>query len=492
MAPPSQVLVQYACPCGRWAPLRDLFVSEQCRKLVCRAPSCSLQEFEAYYCGHLLVNLPSKEASLYQNRSSRCFACVDCGSVLSTVFHESQRKFFFACPHCHWDSLALGLVEDDPDTLLMTAVARERESHHEDVFHTLLSHHSALMAGAAVPGPLGAKRGVVGRSGSALSLAESMKELQREQQMKKFRLQRMSEMGTWKYEHAIARVAEREQWLETQRTEHAWPELQAQLARLVPTAPPAEDDPTKAAQQSDLDAEVSSLAQRLVAPLEQSRSSARLFPHRPLLRVKRTWRCVESMERGSAGILVKPQISPMSGDSSLPIPAAWFKKATLGVHFVPIVTFQTLPTATSTASRLECDLLIENPLDDCVQLTVRAGESDGVCRVLLEDETPVAVGAYEDPSIADAFAASSGGAGQDTKDASATRNRHLVSSRRNLVKLRVPLQVTETRGAVSFRLQLESVKMDDALQEPIVDTAFSCVVELSSPVVNASASSSSS
>lgn len=381
------VRIRYACKCGHLAPVSSLFFSELCQKPVCRQPRCSVEEFESYYCGYMLVNMPSKEASTYQNRSSRCFSCVDCGSVLSSAFHDALRKYFFVCAHCRWDSLALGLVDDDPDTLVMSAVARERESAQEDAFHALLSFHSAAAAAApartshsgnssfsaATAPPGGLARG---RALSLQSLADSMKELQRDQQMKKFRLQRMAEMGGWKYEQAVEKVAQKELWFAEQQKEHQWPELKRQLDNL-PLHQGWHADPAATrevlvtmARQSRM-GEVSTLQQRLGNPLEQSRDVAQLFPSRPPLRVKRAWRCVESIERGSAGILVKPQISPMSGDSSLPIPASWFKKANLAVHYMPIVTIQTLPTRVNKSGGVQCVLLVENPLDEAIQLVCR-------------------------------------------------------------------------------------------------------------------------
>jgi dynactin-4 len=365
------ICVRYACKCGHLAPVSGLFFSETCEKLVCRLPCCSVEEFESYYCGNLLVNLPSKEASMYQNRSSRCFSCPECETVLSTAFHEDRQRFFFLCAHCRWDSLELGLEDDDPDALVMTAITRERQASHEDVFQTLQSHYSTLSSSA----PVGAS---FGRSSSLQLLADSMKELQREHQMKKFRLQRMAEMGGWKYDQAIAKVQEKEQWLLDQRREHQWPELSKQLKALQTQGTSWEEETPektsatleKLAQTCDM-GQVSTLHQRLLNPLDQPRDADQLVPSRPLLRVKRTWRCVESIERGTAGILVKPQISPMSGDSSLPVSSSWFKKANLAAQYVPVVTFQRLPYKVGDSGNVECVLLVENLLDDAIRITFR-------------------------------------------------------------------------------------------------------------------------
>ncbi|EGZ23783.1 dynactin light chain p62 subunit [Phytophthora sojae] len=468
------VCVRYACKCGHLAPVSSLFFSETCEKLVCRLPGCSVEEFESYYCGNLLVNLPSKEASMYQNRSSRCFSCPACETALSTAFHESKQRFFFLCAHCRWDSLELGLADDDLDALVMTAITRERQAAHEDVFQALHSHYSTLS--------------------SLQLLADSMKELQREHQMKKFRLQRMAEMGGWKYDQALAKVQEKEQWLLEQRREHQWPELQKQLTALQTQGTSwGEDTPEKTretleklAQTSDM-GQVSTLHQRLLNPLDQSSDADRLFPSRPLLRVKRTWRCVESIERGTAGILVKPQISPMSGDSSLPVSASWFKKANLAAQYVPVVTFQRLPYRAEGGGGVECVLLVENPLDDAIRITFRSASASGEestenGQIVLQDSTPIIVGPYEDPNLADAFI-------DDEPPFGANGDQHnamLLQATRNLIKIKLTIAVNSTAehpsSTISARFIMDTEKFDEDANEVIENSLQSVPVVITAPI----------
>ncbi|KAF1318259.1 hypothetical protein FI667_g14086, partial [Globisporangium splendens] len=378
----------------------------------------------------------------------------------------------------------------------MSAVARERESAQEDIFHTLLSHYSTApatrgsrsnssfpTAGSAVRASSGSF--ARGRTASLQSLADSMKELQRDQQMKKYRLQRMAEMGGWKYEQAIEKVEQKEQWLLDQRKEHQWPDLKAQLERFAPRtedlATANDELVAKIACQSKM-GEVSTLQQRLINPLEQARDVSQVFPSRPLLRVKRTWRCVESIERGSAGILVKPQISPMSGDSSLPVPASWFKKANLAIHYMPIVTFQKLPYRTDAAGGVECILLIENPLDEAIQLVLRPISVDSEeeenrpdqAKALVKDFTAITVGPYEDPNIADAFISDASADHMDQE----VRNAMAVHSTRNLVQIKLPIQASANARSITFGLQLEMVKYDEELQQVIENSTLSFPVEL--------------
>ncbi|CAI5722637.1 unnamed protein product [Peronospora destructor] len=496
----EDVCVRYACKCGHLAPISSLFFSETCEKLVCHFPGCSVEEFESYYCGNLAVNLPSKEASMYQNRSSRCFSCPECENTLSTAFHENKQRFFFLCAHCRWDSLELELVDDDPDALIMTAITRERQAVQEDVFQTLHSHYSTMPSSLSNDGTTAAlssiSGAVFGHSSSLELLADSMKELQREHQMKKFGLQRMAEMGGWKYDQALAKAQEKEQWLLEQRREHQWPKLTKQLAALQTQRMSWKEEDTpkttremleNLAQKRDM-GQVSTLHQRLLNPLDQSREADNLFPSRPLLRVKRTWRCVESIERGTAGILVKPQISPMSGDSSLPISVSWFKKANLAAQYVPVVTFQRLPYCNDSGS-IECVLLVENPLDDAIRITFRSASPPEVDedlrengQAVLQDLTPIIVGPYEDPELADAFVDEEPSFGANGDQ----HNAMLLQATRNLIKIKLPLAVhlatASPKSTISARFIMDTEKFDEDANEVIENSLLSVPVVITAPV----------
>ncbi|CAH0476361.1 unnamed protein product [Peronospora belbahrii] len=476
------------------------FFSETCEKIVCRLPSCSVEEFESYYCGNLLVNLPSKEASMYQNRSSRCFSCPECENVLSTAFHESKHVFFFLCLHCRWDSIELGLTDDDPDALIMTAITWERQAVQEDVFQTLYSHHSTNANCSSSKGTatdLSLISGTIfGRNNSLQLLADSMKELQREHQIKKCRLQRTEEMGGWKYDQLLTKVQEKEQWLLEQRHEHQWPELTKPLAALQTKGISwRENTPDKTREMLENLAQtcnmgqVSTLHQRLLNPLDQPREINKLFPSRPLLRVKRTWRCDESIKRGTAGILVKPQISPMSGDSSLPVSASWFKKANLAAHYVPLVTFQRLPYRDAGGS-LECVLLIENPLDDAIRITFRSAPPSDADKflpdngqVVLQDLTPIIIGPYEDPDLVDAFVDDQPPFGANGDQPNAV----LLQATRNLIKIKLPIVAdlgdASPKSTISARFIMDTEKFDEDANEVIENSLLSVPVVITAPIL---------
>ncbi|CEG40848.1 Dynactin, subunit p62 [Plasmopara halstedii] len=415
--------------------------------------------------------MPSKEASMYQNRSSRCFSCPTCATALSTAFQESNQQYFFLCAHCRWDSLELGLVDDDPDALIMMAITRERQAVHEDMYQALHSHFTMLsgsLVDVKIAGVMSSNSGTTfGRSTSLQMLADSMKNIQREHRMKKFKLQRLAEMGGWKYDQALEKEQERTEWLMQQSREHQWPELKRQLAELQALGTVWDETSPK-----------------------KTREMLEIFSQRcdmgPLLRAKRAWRCVESIKRGTAGILVKPQISPMSGDSSLPVSSSWFKKANLATHYVPIVTFQRLPYHTGNAGCYECILLIENPLDDAIRITFRPAtfEADeGIFlngQAVLQDSTPIIIGPYEDPNLADAFIDE-----KRTVDAYGNKNNEmLLQSTRNLIKIKFPLVVkpASSNFSISALFIMDTEKFDEDANEVIEKSRLSVPVVITAPI----------
>ena len=96
-------------------------------------------------------------------------------------------------------------------------------------------------------------------------------------------------------------------------------------------------------------ADVTDLQQRLTQPAEQPVSErfvchracifhsdnvthyqcqcSQLYPCRKLLLTKRSLRCRACVNAARPGILLKPQINPLTGDSSMRAKSAWWKKA---------------------------------------------------------------------------------------------------------------------------------------------------------------------
>ncbi|RHY38303.1 hypothetical protein DYB34_004283 [Aphanomyces astaci] len=370
--------IEYVCGCGRQYPLAELYWSDTCKKIVCPWPTCSLQEIDSYFCRFQMDNLPSKEAAAYKNRSARTFACPDCRSTLQTIKHD---KYTFFCAHCRWDSDSIQLTDEDPDTLMMVANTREREEH---VFDVLLAHYQQR---AAAQTSIQHTRSFMSkRSFTSASSSRFIKHSQRPPPA--------MQLG-WKMENLDAKLKD------TLSTVSSAVDT-ALVEQCRQKFPHHESfhgiDAVRAAQCDDM-AAVSTLAQRnLCTPLLQSRDVSALFPSRPDLRVKRSWRCVESMASGAPGILVKPQINPMTGDSSMVVGASWWKKATLALHMLPSVTIRRVwEPKDKDAAIVVAWLLVENPLDeDIVLVLTQDGHGD-----VMMPSAPIRVGGYEDPNLID-------------------------------------------------------------------------------------------
>ncbi|CCI39683.1 unnamed protein product [Albugo candida] len=367
-------------------------------------------------------------------------------------------------------------MEDDPDLLLMSAIARERETPQEDIFHALLSFHQK-----------NTEKTTDSDTDRHIATSEkrttAMLSLQRDQEKIQRRREKSYERGVWKMETMLESLEERKTWLENAWKEIEWTELRQQLSSYASNESTAGLDDRNInliqdlAKVSDMSA-LSNLKQRFLAPLEQHRNVANLYPFRPCLRTKKTWRCAESMKKGSAGILVKPHISPLSGDSSLPVPGTWFKKATLAVHYIPMITFVQLPRKRSS----ECEsyryftiLLIENPMDEWIQLVLQHRSENGGNAEVILDDTPMYIGPYEDPTIADAFS------NENTITTGQAQNPMIVSSGRNLVQ--VQLEITsQDKASLMFGFWVEIVKWDPALREQIEESRQRFPVELKATV----------
>ena len=69
------------------------------------------------------------------------------------------------------------------------------------------------------------------------------------------------------------------------------------------------------------------------------RSIDKLLPVRKSLRPKRSRRCIECMRGGRPGLLIKPQVHSLHGDSSGGVHVGrWFKKQSLARYYLPIIT----------------------------------------------------------------------------------------------------------------------------------------------------------
>ena len=60
---------------------------------------------------------------MYRNRSSHAYMCPQCHAALGIGVDDDLC--FFICSYCRWDSIEIGLSEQQPNLLLVTALERE-------------------------------------------------------------------------------------------------------------------------------------------------------------------------------------------------------------------------------------------------------------------------------------------------------------------------------------------------------------------------------
>lgn len=133
--------ILYECGCQRSFPIHDLLYCQQCQKVKCAF--CIKEEIDSHYCPNCLDNMTSYDALLFKNRfvssfplkylieivfrCKKCFECPSCFASLSFVqstgksddsSEEPKSSVYLHCSFCRWDSLAIGLQAETPNTLI--------------------------------------------------------------------------------------------------------------------------------------------------------------------------------------------------------------------------------------------------------------------------------------------------------------------------------------------------------------------------------------
>ena len=59
--------------------------------------------------------------------------------------------------------------------------------------------------------------------------------------------------------------------------------------------------------------------------------------------MKKSYRCKEVVAKGLPGIVLKPQLNPLAGDSSMRTNTSWWKKADLAILYIPSLHILQMP-----------------------------------------------------------------------------------------------------------------------------------------------------
>jgi len=342
----SDISIRYSCWDGRLCGIAELLFCESCRRILSRHPQDVVDEIDSYYCQQSLDNLPSSEAMTYLNRSTRFFECSRCcnvlsiratsGAAVSKYFENGTPNvedntvlYYFCCGHCRWDSLSCGLFGHSPEDLIK--VGHEKETNARESESRLVSQlvsHFQGMDKVGIP--------------EDVDVDEKMNKL-------------------WRWQDA-------------------------------------EDEYTKVSSihTSPMVLETSNDIQETFHQLEQENcesqtgiEKALVLPDRLSLRTKRSIRCRQCMASGLPNILVKPQINPLKGDSSMRTNiGAWFKKKSLAYDYLPRIVAH------------------YHPSDDKILQLVVTNPRDTTAVIKLDETEPVRIDPYDEVDELDMLNAS--------------------------------------------------------------------------------------
>lgn len=136
-SPSTKIL--YSCQCEKQLSLPELYYCHSCQKNTCKW--CVIEEIDSYYCPNCLENMASAEAILNHNRYNilsedsisnanlfrckKCFECPVCFNALA--YSQNGDTYFLNCGLCHWNSISIGMVSNNPLVKKEVAPAQQAE-----------------------------------------------------------------------------------------------------------------------------------------------------------------------------------------------------------------------------------------------------------------------------------------------------------------------------------------------------------------------------
>lgn len=461
-----------------YRPLSSWYYSPELKKIVPHHPLCTVEEIESYYCPQCLENFPSSEAMLYKNRCPRleCLACPCCSSVLTTVISHLEgtgggAKTFLSCGHCYWDSVDNGFFAADGASLLMAIMDAERDHVGECLVVSRVSaineQYGKLQRRKALEDRLKQRGTSSMRSSTLLQLAR----LEHGEQRDTLTYTSWEDAAKKELEKETGEKARKEQWNanmteDISRIVSKGKEIIARkqfsgaaegaskaagggagrgsggAPRNRMMSPPSAEAYEGYVGSGD-GAAATSMAQRLAHPPTHPRTTLELTPQRRCLLTKRSLRCKETFERGNPGILLKPHINPLMGDTSTRTNVGnWFKKCSPARAFLPRVSICSYTFLS--ASEHYVELAMTNPSDEAVKVKLMSnnGALVGVTsgQKLILPTTEFFIHGYDEFADQDeAWTGEVEEGGIDTSNDPAA----LVFRKRNVVKLRLNISETD-------------------------------------------------
>ncbi|CAM9370130.1 unnamed protein product [Choristocarpus tenellus] len=377
---------------GHMRPLGRMHFSDS-RCLVADHPESLQEDVESHFCPHCnSLWGQGPEAQANNNRCPSCFECPCCGCVLVPAPIDPlspASKFCFRCSYCRWSSRGIGLVESDPSTLVLAATVGEKKQRPENAaFAKLLfsakqregkgkaRRERAWGGGAAGLSSLdhtdrswGSRAGAGGaavavptgpwRVADAENMVEKRAQLVTTASRELLPKQNSSTLNTAKirpdsgtaqsYDGSatgassmnISRAGEPNPGLWSlsngQSVAGLWERVQGMSGELGSGGAPVAVEGEGMVRGRRVSIPLSSLYLGEVVV-----GSEADWPRRVRLRTQLGKRCRKDLAVGRPGILVKPFINPLDGDSKKE--GRWFKKDCSASLFVPRVTVASLPS----------------------------------------------------------------------------------------------------------------------------------------------------
>ena len=347
---------------GWWAPITHLFYSNASRSLVSAHPESSLEEVESFYCSHCLNYFAEAEAAASYHRCPQCFDCPQCKSalvIMPVAADEGEEEksgetysyggsgYAFRCGYCRWSSSeTLGLVEAKPEDLakrLMEAKASPQDARFRSLVSQLRQRAVEVARDRQFRGRrfihMSGVEGGGGRGGGGGQRwhLEDLEKKEAEQAAQTTEVAQDVKRTADLY-NIIEQEEEKDKGngsdsnsrIGSCNSTYRSHSLSAEEHDSVPPSLPS---------LTSLNSITTAEQRQHACIFHQPSSTSSLIPVRRLLSCKRSRRCRVDVEKGRPGILLKPKVNPLEGDSSLRSHVGkWWQKDTSAVHVLPFVS----------------------------------------------------------------------------------------------------------------------------------------------------------
>jgi len=356
---------------GWWDHLSHVYYSVDSQVIVSQHPESMIEELDSFYCPSCREFFVEGEAQLQGNRCSKCLGCPVCSCVLEIVAlppassdpstdpsEPPKLKYCYCCSHCYWLSDGIGLVSTDPTAISSSLFGSVLEPSGSSSFmkvKLMLKNETEdgrkMKRFSTMPSLLSVhsdarRRGIsnVG-DGNQMKLKRAASMLATRPVSDKNEKRMMIGEGPKKVDEIEQKLKEKLESLVVTDAKKDSPLFLDARGVYDAVLAPSDESPAPEILRGAINLHaLSTVEERLSAPFSQQMNVSHLLPHRVPMSTKRSRRCRKDAEEGKPGILIKPSVNPMEGDSSQPTNAGkWWKKDASAIHHVPHIKIVALP-----------------------------------------------------------------------------------------------------------------------------------------------------